>query len=270
MNSDLEIASEGNCRVCSDRFPVSKLTDEHCPPRCCMEFLESEQVSVMKTKTRSERPRFRQNGILFPKSSCKRCNNEILGGFYDPAMMDLCRQVKNVVNSRIVLPQPEISFEVKPVAIMKGVLGHLMAASRTSSDTWLDSLARECVRNVDKPIPDQLHIFYWLFPYDDYASVHRDFAMPSIRGKIGSAPSVFAVMKYFPVAFLVTQIDEYANLRNLDFWRKSSLSTKAKIQIDLTSNLPREWPEIIDSTNYVMTGEPAEYSIAATPRKRRR
>lgn len=256
----------GRCRVCGNPFSLSELTEEHCPPKCCLEFLISEQSSIMKAYKPEERPKYKQKGIAFQKSTCKKCNNEILAKQYDPALLELCQKVKGLIDTKIIWPYTSVSIEVQPVAIMKGILGHLMAASKVYSDTWLDTLARKCVLEENEPIPDELHVFYWFYPYPEYAAVHRDFAMPSIRGQIASAPEVFATMKYFPVAFLVTLLPHYAGLSSLNKWRGEPLSARAMIPIDLSITLPKEWPDMVDDTNFIIVGQPAEYSVIATPR----
>ncbi|MBX3150424.1 hypothetical protein KF728_09770 [Candidatus Obscuribacterales bacterium] len=228
----------------------------------------SEQIPLLKASTFNTRPKYKQNGISFQRATCKKCNNETLSKFYDPALLDLSRRAKDLLNKDSLSGQ--IKLEISPVAVMKGVLGHLMAASNLQTDTWLDTLARPCVTQPEKPIPEELHVFYWFFPYPAYASIHRDFAMPSVRGSVGSPATVFAAMKYFPVAFLVTQVDKYANLPNLDEWRKSPLSSKALVPLDIDATFPAEWPDFPDKTNFLVVGEPAQAAIIATSREHKR
>lgn len=257
---------EGRCRICGNTFPLLELTEEHSPPRACMDFLKLTQNSIVNVHNPTRRSQFKQNGIAFQKASCKECNNVTLGTKYDPALVEVCRKVKGLTNSKIVLPYSQVSIDLQPVAIMKAVLGHLMAASKVPTDTWLDALARPCVTNHNMPIPNELHFFYWFYPYPENAGIHRDFAMPSVRGQISSPPEVFATMKFFPVAFLVSKVEEYANLANLDKWRSSDLATRTTIPIDLHATHPADWPDSVDDTNFVVVGKPAEYSAIVTKR----
>jgi hypothetical protein len=259
-------ANEGRCRICNNTFLLSELTEEHCPPHACMEFLKLVQNSIVNVHNPTRRPQFKQNGIAFQKATCKKCNNVTLGTLYDPALLEFCRKVKNLTDTKIVLPHSNVSIEVQPVAIMKSALGHLMAASKVPTDTWLDTLARSCVTDENLPLPSELHIFYWFYPYPEYAGIHRDFGMPSVRSKITSPAEVFAVMKFFPVAFLVTKIEEYANLPNRDKWRSSPFSIRATIPIDLHTTFAPDWPDNADDGNFVMVGQPAEYSVIAKKR----
>ncbi len=73
------------------------------------------------------------------------------------------------------------AFDVEcyPNAIMRSVLGHLLAAKTETDKVVVDELIRPCILDPSSPIHDDIHIFYWVYS-DETTIILRDFGMPSL------------------------------------------------------------------------------------------
>jgi hypothetical protein len=220
----------------------------------------------MHTHTKQERSKYRQNFVAFKKATCKNCNSYLLGQLYDPALIDFCAKVKNLAAAKEVLPCSRFVIEIQPLPIIKAILGHLMAASTIPTDTWLDLLARDSVCHENLPVNSELHLFYWYYPFPEDVVISRDFGMPSIRGRISSKAEVFAMIKFYPLAFLVTKASHYADLQELTTWRNVPINAWKRVEFELCHDKEADWPERVDDKNFVMYGQPAHSSVIAKKR----
>jgi hypothetical protein len=66
---------------------------------------------------------------------------------------------------------------------------------------------------MNTKIPAEIHIFYWVYPYD-CTIIIRDFGMPAVRGNFSDI-GFFQTIKSFPVAYLVSDKPRYENLPEL-------------------------------------------------------
>lgn len=100
-----------------------------------------------------------------------------------------------------------ISIETKPNRLIRAVLGHLLATKNEIDDFHFDEKVREIIFDVNKPIPADINVFYWIYPYK-LTIIIRDILMPSVRGKYDDF-GLFQIFKYYPIAYLVTDKKEY-------------------------------------------------------------
>lgn len=115
------------------------------------------------------------------------------------------------------------------------------------------------------PVPDKVSVFYWIYPYTSIAVV-RDIAMPAIRGSFDKVGG-FDMIKFFPIAYLVTDIPAYENLLELTAFRKLDATDEAEVPINLRSVRDPRWPDIVDNGNVIVGGATMESSIYARPRR---
>src|SRR5262245_14181286 len=86
----------GYCNICGTRAP---LTEDHVPPRGAGGLSGAELTSLSSYLAVDEsRPKIYQNGIKFP-TLCARCNNALLGARFDRALIDVSKQVTNLVRT---------------------------------------------------------------------------------------------------------------------------------------------------------------------------
>jgi len=250
----------GRCNICGDERP---LTEDHTPPKSCglvnqME-LQSLHDKVVASGERWHQPRRFQAGVSF-RSLCARCNN-LLGAQYDPALADLCRQVRDLANTTLYLG-PAVSVKIRPQAVMRSVLGHLAAqgVDRYPKGPLTEPL-RDYILDGTASLPAQLRIYYWFYPYRAQVLV-RDAARMELGLDITLA---FWLMKFFPLAFYVTHNEpqhRLYSLHNLDTFGNMPLAQEEVVPIQLRPLVHSEWPERPGSNDAIMYGQQA---VSASP-----
>ncbi len=216
---------------------------------------------------RSFRPRISQNGVTY-QTICEDCNNK-LGNRYDWALGEFSKKIESFIESKLTLPD---SFEVEcyPNAIIRSVLGHLLAAKTETDEVVIDKLIRPCILDYSLPIHDDIHILYWVYPYEE-TIILRDFGMPAARGRLQTV-GFFNLIKFYPIAFLIAhELPFYEKLPTLHQFNKLSPGDKANIQINLRSVKHSTWPEeCVGLENFLVFGRSANDSVYAVPKAKRR
>ena len=250
------------CNICQQE---KELSDDHVPPKVCppAKNIVISRLLYEMTGERSFRPRISQNGITY-KTICSDCNNG-LGTRYDWALGEFSQKIENFINSKLILPD---SFEIEchPNAIMRSVLGHLLAAKTETDEVVIDNLIRPCILEPSLPVPDDIHLLYWVYPYEK-TIILRDFVMPAVRGHLQTS-GFFNMIKFYPIAFLIThQLNSYEGLLSLHRFNKLTPSDKANIPINLRSIKSSTWPEECPGTeNFLFLSRSANDSVYAVPK----
>ena len=153
----------------------------------------------------------RSNDGVRYRTLCGYCNNTLLGR-YDDDLKALVDAISSFCESRLVLPRlsPELPLRCRPRAVLQSVLGHLLAAKSITDEVGqVDVALRPSILDPAVPIPDWIHVFYWLYPYRA-VEVVRDIGMPAVHGRPwGSSFAMFSVLKFYPVGFIVTDAPTY-------------------------------------------------------------
>ena len=251
------------CNLCREE---KELSWDHVPPKGGIDLTPVEMNTVFNVMTGGkQQPKLRisQNGMKF-RTICSSCNS-YLGTHLDPIINDFALSVGNYLNTEIILPE-EINHKVKPQRLMKAVLGHLVASKVEIEDTVFDQKAREYVLDIDATLPDDINIFYWVYPHNCSVTI-RDFGMFTPRGTFNE-PAIFQVMKYFPIAYLCCDKSEYADLHNLSWYREAGIDDEIEIPLNLRRVEDPYWPEAPSDVenNIFFGGESASQSIHATPK----
>jgi hypothetical protein len=140
----------------------------------------------------------------------------------------------------------------------------LLAAS-TYPDSGIGSKGlTDFIYNESAPVPDAISVFYWIYPFTSIAVV-RDIAMPAIRGSFDEVGG-FDMLKFFPIAYLVTDIPAYENLLDLTAFRNLGAGDEAEVPISFRSVRDPRWPDIVDDGNVIVGGATMESSIYARPK----
>jgi len=251
----------GLCNICPNK---SSLTWDHVPPQGSIEIQHVEQENIFNRLTQKERKfNISQNGVKF-RTLCSVCNNEELGGKLDPVLKEFSQTITRFLKTSIILPSI-VEIETKPTALIRAVLGHLLAAKIERDDSEIDKKIREFVFDYSKPIPNEINLFYWIYPYNDIV-ILRDFSMPAVRNKF-SEFGIFSILKFFPVAYLLANIDKYENLPSLTDYRNMDANQITKIILNLKNVKEQDWPERVDPGNFIVGGASFNSSVYAKPRK---
>lgn len=173
-----------------------------------------------------------QNGVKY-RTICSNCNAK-LGSLYDITLNKFTSEIGQLIKSRISLPDT-INITTKPSHIKRSVCGHLLAAKLEIKDTTIDKSLRDFVFNESKKVPDKLKVFYWLYPYKNTIII-RDAAMPKVRGNFNEF-GMFSLLKYFPIAFMITDCDKYEGLSELTSYCYGDIDDEVQVPIDLTTPL---------------------------------
>lgn len=229
------VKQDSICNICKQN---KSLSEDHVPPKVCPP-VKDRVVDLLLPKMigyKGFQGRFSQNGVSYT-TICRDCNTK-LGINYDAKLGEFSRNIQSFVESQIHLPDT-FDIECYPNAIMRSILGHILAAKTVTDSVVIDDLIRPCILDSSLPIPNDIHIFYWVYPYEEIV-ILRDFVVMDLS----NPPATFNLIKFYPVAFLVThQLTEYQGLLNLDSFNNISPSDKAKIKIDLRQRKNATWPE---------------------------
>jgi hypothetical protein len=251
----------GLCNICSVE---SSLTWDHVPPSGGIELTSVEIKSILQNFTSSpndSKPLISQNGLKY-RTICSKCNN-LMGRDYDPVLNDFALGVGRFLRTSLTLP-PVVTYRTKPAVIARAVFGHVLAAKAQYDQAKPDVAMRSVMLNPNDPIPSELHVYYWLYPYDGIV-VFRNIGMPAVRGKF-SKIAFFEILKYFPVAYLVTDAQPYEGLDELTVHRSIGLSDEADLHFHLKAIRPFDWPEKIDPGNFIIGGQSLASSVNVVPK----
>ena len=251
------------CNICQQRKP---LTWDHVPPKGS--YAQGRAKVSMRPSVDlfgGTRPRESQNGLKF-RTLCAECNG-LLGSKFDPEIVAFTRSVRTYLSVKsLLLPARVHHHPFKVQRLMKGIVGHLLAAKRDLDDAHFDSIGRGYVLGEDEPLPDELNIFYWTYPYD-VVQIRRDFAMFWPRGTFREVGG-FHTLKYFPIAFLVSDKPQYAGLNCLSRYRDARVDDLVEIPIELYWEHEKDWPDAPcdEENNIVVVGNSGLMGLEARGR----
>ncbi len=215
-----------------------------------------ELLSITPLKRSARRS---QDGMKY-RTLCARCNNELLGHRYDPALVRLSHEVGRIADSKLQLPA-QLQLITKPNRLARSVVGHLLAfglqqhRQGSANDALTDFFLDE--RLV---FPARLRLYYWMYPHSNQIVVRH--AGLSFRGLNDVAP--FMLLKFFPLAFLVV-VDEppswHLPLRRLDPLLTATIDAEVELPVELTALPAAQWPEAPGQSGVVLYGEGAAGAI---------
>ncbi len=251
----------GICNIC---LKEANLSWDHVPPKGGIEVKSVEMESILSklNKEGSQNIKISQNGVKY-RTICKECNQK-LGSKYDITLNKFSITVGKYLKSNLVLPKI-IYHKTKPTILVKAILGHLLTAKSEIDEVKFDKIFRKIIFDDNEFIPNEINIFYWIYPYEQ-SVVIRDSMMPSKRGKFNNY-SFFHSLKYFPIAYLVSDLATYESLPELTQHCTKNLNDEIDIPIYLNRVEHPDWPEIVDEQNIFCGGKSMESSILARPKK---
>lgn len=252
----------GPCNICGKNGP---LTWDHVPPKGGIELeaVEIDRAAGAFVPSLSvEKPEISQNGLKF-RTLCGECNNDLLGARFDTALNDFAQAVGRFLRTPLELPSV-LHVEAQPTAIARAVLGHVTAARLSEHPGLFDPLVEQLLRSESVPIPSDINIFYWIYPYAQQV-VLRDALMPAVRGRYRDFQR-FGLLKYFPIAYLVTTASAYEGLEALTRWRNEPATSTIELPVNLGGAREPYWPEAPAPDNWLFGGQDLMESIRAHPK----
>ena len=246
------------CNVCGKATPLS---DDHVPPRGTGNRTKVGMTPLIAVMSGVDAPvRESQNGMKY-KTICARCNAH-LGREYDPTLIAFRHGVARYVNASICVPTT-VRWPVKVQRLMKGILGHLLAAEIDCPSPTLDSTVRNYVLDPCAPLPDGISLFFWLHRHQG-SVVIPDMLMWSLRDH---SLHRIHVLKFFPIGFLVTERTMYDGLPSLSRHRDAVLDEVVEIPVPIRALRPADWPEMPSDDNHTVPviGQAAANAIFASP-----
>ncbi|WP_336761707.1 hypothetical protein [Paenibacillus sp. USHLN196] len=249
-----------SCNICLQK---RQLTWDHIPPKGGIEFTEVEQWNIMQHMVEKNTKHIpSQNGVKY-RTLCQECNNSLLGAQYDPVINSFAEDVGQYLKSSLIIPEV-IRFKTKPVKIVKAVLGHLLAAKGELSFSNQDVAFREYVLDPEMKVPQGYKVFYWIYPFNNIR-IMQNFSMMKVYGPESGRHGMFSMLKYLPIAYLVTDLEYYEGLDELTQYCVDVPDTEIEIPIRLNDLKNQVWPEVNDD-NVLLTGD--DIGVFAKPKIR--
>ena len=260
-NPNVSREEYGSCNIC---MKEAKLTWDHVPPKACYSITPAIQQTLFQNMSsragNARRFSETQNSVKF-RTLCSSCNNSLLGKKYDPVLKRFVTSILQISHTDLELPTM-ITIKTQPLALARAICGHLLAAKGDLENTEYDKIMREFFLDTEQHKPRGMNISYWYYPYESIVLI-RDIVMPLIRGRINGPIAGFSILKFFPVAFLITDADRYEGLPNLPM--KNGMNTDDELDIPLNlARIPHErWPEMVEDGNFYVGGKTIESSVIA-------
>ncbi|HEV2682752.1 MAG TPA: hypothetical protein VGV14_19795 [Rhodanobacter sp.] len=262
-------AFRGPCSICGTQ---DDLTVDHVPPKGATRVAAMEMRELwarLSTGEQARRFELSQDGVKF-RTLCRLCNNVRLGANADPELVALCNHADTILKTKLILP-PSFSARVRPMRVLRAIAGHLLAtqSGRQPAGPFELGMVSFFLNTAEAP-PRELECFYWPYPYSDQV-ILRDVGMTRLGH--GRAPLVFKLLKFYPLAFMLTWArDEQAwdfLMPNLAIHRRISNDDFATVPIDLRSVPHQRWPEAPTDDAALLSGGTPMHATPRTPKKRK-
>ena len=253
----------GACTICKQ---VRALTYDHIPPTVAGNVNPVMLVSAMSAisgRPQEDRPLISQNGYKI-RSICKECNSAI-GREYDSVIGKLCADIERYLESPLTLPS-EATFDTTPSRLIRGLLGHFLAAKLSPDQCLVDDQIRSFLADNSSPLNPSIHLYYRLYPYPQI-SVLRDFATKLFTGRTRET-AFCSVMKFPPVSVLLTDTNYFHGLPDLADSSHFGIDDPGRVYFRFDDLRPADWPEGTDHSDFILMGAAGTGSLHSTPRKK--
>lgn len=149
-------------KLCHACLESSNLTEDHIFPKS-ISLDENHGLKKRAGSILSSKRFFAQNGLK-KRTLCAKCNNDLLGSKYDPALAHLIDEAKKYWCNKIQLPDhAKIIYDIKLNKVVRAIAGHILAATPVPSDSPLHQQIRSFFLNPESVPPETLYIYTWRF-----------------------------------------------------------------------------------------------------------
>lgn len=255
-------SSDQICNICLQSFPLS---DDHVPPKSITSKRDALVTSwlekqLLTNNSLSSKPFISQSGVKF-KTICRDCNSRMSEG--DTQLRDLASNVHRMIESPLSIPRP-VTFRTCPNLIIRSVLGHLLASKSKTDKVTFDEQVRPCLQNFSLPIPSNVHIFPWIYPFKK-SFIIRDLIMYKL-GTPRDSFSISHVLKFYPLAFLISDNPEFEGLKNMDEFHSIPFNQPMELSLDLGKVNEEDWPHSIKYQDLIGFGTTGGEAVIAEQR----
>lgn len=262
MNRSKLSRTDNCCSICK-AIQKPQLSWDHVPPKGGLDLsdMEIRNYSEANFNPNSLKRTISQNGLKF-RSLCNNCNNE-LGSRYDKCFNLLMQDIKQIVTSKLILPNV-LSLKTYPTKIIKAILGHLLASKVEYCDAKSDNIIRAYLFNDSTELPDDVRIYYWLFPYDCTIIRHDILQLNPNTGE----QLYYSIIKSFPLGFAITyQCElEQEGFIELTKYTSNDIEKQETIPLYLSGKYEWDFPENIHYSGVQLVMEGAN-DIYATKKR---
>ena len=265
---------KGYCNICGN---FDQLTFDHVPPKGCVGINKRNAVLLSEAMGCENfgwhKSRTFQNGLKF-RSICENCNSKLLGIKYDPFLKQFTSDISQVVdlsiNKGFVFPK-SITVNISLQRVVRSIIGHTMAAYVREKMTepsenipYIESL-RNYFLNDSEPIPDNLQIYYWVYPSEIQVII-----LGCSLSYFGRKTQIIGdLMKFYPAAFWIVwdPPDEKIELNPLISKRNLGIDEQTEVPVSYFKPPPIDWPENPRDNQFVLLNSEVAY---VTKRKERK
>lgn len=249
------------CNICRKK---GSLSEDHVPPKgVLLDRIVSMDNYGKQLQNDDGKPRVRlsQSGIRF-KTICRSCNGKLHD--YDRKLIEFSRGVLSALRKNKGNPAyNEVVVDGYPNAIMRSILGHLLAAKVETDDVVIDKAIRSFIFDDSKPIPNNVNVYYWFYPYTN-VRIARDFVRFFSQKQCGFN----SVIKFPPIGFLITDLQNIRGLENLNGFKDKKPDYKTRMTLMLRPFNREGWPEEVGADNpFIAGGKSFCNSLIAKPKK---
>ena len=147
------------------------------------------------------------------------------------------------------------------------MLGHLLASKTNYCDTILDKATREYLFDEKAILPNNIHIYYWFYPFNCTIINHDVYSINPSTGENYS----YSIIKSFPLAFAISFNCNLASLLN-NFTEITKYNTNnendiASIPFYTINNCNWDYPESLKYSGIQLVSDNSN-DIFATPKKK--
>jgi hypothetical protein len=234
-------------QVCNLCRAEATLSWDHVPPRACGNDVPVNVSRLFEPLYVIQRPSSRSYNGLRYETLCVPCN----GGLsrFDHAFGELVRQIK-VQLRKMNRASGVAAVQAKPAAVLRSVLSHILAAKRTTDNVSLDAAVRSYLDGGQ--LDSAIRLYFWPYPFYETV-VARDFTfVDHVNGY--SLNGIGSVMKFFPLAFMLTDASSQLSFDRLDQYAALSLDETADVSINFDMVMDPAWPERPDRMRSVAGG----------------
>lgn len=138
---------------------------DHVPPKGGINLSSVEIKSIFNNIAGKEDPNrlISQNGVKY-RTICRDCNSYI-GTNYDPIINEFNKTISLFLKSELILPK-KVNITTKPIRLIKGILSHILTAKLNIDSVLTDQRIRTYLSSDNEKLPDEINIYYWIYPYD--------------------------------------------------------------------------------------------------------
>lgn len=233
----------GRCTICGEE---TKLSEDHIPPQCCGNNIDTYYIQCTPEFLREEKrrkPIHSQNGITFA-NICEKCNNT-MGSKYDIHLQNF----RDCIISIIERKPFNGTFTLE--CVCKSIIGHFLAASNSSSSVFSQAM-REFYLNDDETIFEKYSLLCAFYPYKECIFIFNDYVPVNLCGD-NIPEGMISNLYFYPFAFIFCEKQKSIIGSDL-FEMCRNKCMRLKISTEDWKNKAPNWPAIIDEGHALLAG----------------